>query len=145
MRLVITFISAKYFSDDDINAFLIELDKYFNVKKETYRFSYPEFFELDIDLININFSKETIYFNLLDIIHVCENILSKIRNDIEFIIADIDTGIFVDDYKEDRNNIGDFGIFVTKRSIPNEDKFYSSEICNAYVNLVTNSFGLYYD
>jgi hypothetical protein len=143
MRLVITFLSKKQFTIRDISQSLVIIERYFKVPNEHYLFTYPDFYELDIDLFGIDFTRETINDDLLQVINVCETILSKVRDNIEFIIADSDTNTFVNDYEKDKDNISRIGLFITTRYISDIEPFYSSNKCNAYVNLASTSFDLY--
>ncbi|MNW17279.1 hypothetical protein D3C71_2164090 [compost metagenome] len=62
---------------------------------------------------------------------------------IDFIAGNDDTDSAIIIYEQDNEDIKNFGLFVTNRTIPNIQPYYSSQICNAYVNLTHVSFGVY--
>ena len=64
--------------------------------------------------------------------------------EIDFIAANDDTDTEIIRYEKNQNDIKSFGLFVTKRNIPDIIPYYSSKTCNAYVNLTHVSFGIYY-
>lgn len=45
-------------------------------------------------------------------------------------------------YENDCNDIKSFGLFITSRKIPNIKPYYSSDICNVYLNFEYVSFGV---
>lgn len=141
MRLVITMMSKQAFSSlekKEINDLLITN---MNSNSEVFNYSEGDFFEVDIDLMDVEFQKETIYSHMDKVISLCEFIIKEVRADIDFIIANDDTATEVEKYVGDWNNVRDFGLFITSRSIPNLSTYYSSEICNAYLNFEHVSFG----
>ena len=113
-------------------------------KLSQYNYSDRKYFEADIDLQDIKFTKETLHDGITRLILAYEEILNTLPIQIDFIAANDDTETEILRYEKDINDIMDFGLFVTKRTIPNLKPYYSSEICNAYVNLTYVSFGVYY-
>lgn len=145
MRLVISMLTLQKISDKNKNDILNILIDNYNYKMEIYTFNYDDrvFHEVDIDIFNIHFKKKKLYTELNKLINICENILINISNEIDFIISNDDTDAMILCYEKDINDIGDFGLFITKRIVPNLKPYYSSDICNAYVNLKHTSFGIY--
>ncbi|EFS6815580.1 hypothetical protein HW135_002113 [Listeria monocytogenes] len=111
------------------------------MESEMFEYVEADFFELDIDLLEVEFSKETIYDDINKVISIYKEILTNIQSDIDFIVANDDTVTEVNKYVEDWNNIKDFGLFVTQRLMPDIKSYYSSRECNAYLNFEYASFG----
>lgn len=146
MRLVTTMMTKEKLSDDKISDAINILQKEFKNRYEIYKYKYDDskYYETDIDLFDVIFTKHDIYTNISKLISCYENIMHKISVDIDFIAANDDTHNEVLRYEKNSNDIKDFGLFVTKREIPNAVPYYSSKNCNAYVNLTHVSFGVYY-
>lgn len=146
MRLVTTMMTTEELSDSDISKATNILLSRFNNKFEIYKYNYDDrkYREVDIDLFDVVFSKEKIYDEIDNLISAYEEILNTIPIQIDFIAGNDDTDSAVIKYEQDNQDIKDFGLFVTKRTIPNIQPYYSSQICNAYVNLTHVSFGIYY-
>ena len=89
------------------------------------------------------FTTENFQNNMEKLIHALEQILSSIPVDIDVIVANDDTEAEILRYEKDWNDVGDFGLFVTKRTIPNLKAYYKSNVCNAYLNTTHVSFGIY--
>lgn len=141
MKLVITMMSKQGFSSSEkkeINDFLTTR---MNSKSELFVYKEDVFFELDIDLIEVEFQKETIYSDIDNVISLCEYIIKNIKANMDFIIANDDTATEVEKYIANWNDIKDFGLFITSREIPDLSVYYSSKICNAYLNFEHVSFG----
>jgi hypothetical protein len=94
-------------------------------------------------LQDVKFTKETLYDGINQLILAYEEILNTLPLQIDFIAANDDTETEVLRYEKNINDIKDFGLFLTTRTIPNLKPYYSSEICSAYVNLTHVSFGVY--
>lgn len=141
MKLVISMMTRSEISQENkekISNFFI---KEMNSKSETYEFIEDDFFEFDVDLVKVNFSKATIHEDIMKVIKICESILIDVQEDIDFIIANDDTDTEVKTYVDDWNNIKNFGLFITKRKIVGIEPYYGSDICNAYLNFEYVSFG----
>lgn len=139
-------MTTKEMSDSDISkATEIILGK-FNNKFEIYKYHYDDrkYCEVDIDLFDVIFSKENIYDDIDKLISAYEEIMKTLSLQIDFIAGNDDTDSAILRYEQDKEDIKDFGLFVTNRIIPNIQPYYSSHICNAYVNLTHVSFGVYY-
>ena len=146
MRLVTSMLTNHELSDDQIAKAVSIITDAFNYRYEVFKFGLYEdrdFFDVDIDLYDVLFTRNTLYDQLNKLISVYEKILQELMVDIDFIAANDDTEGEVQIYSKDRNDIKDFGLFVTKRKIPNVIPYYVSKTCNAYVNLKHVSFGVY--
>ena len=95
-------------------------------------------------MYDVQFTKETLYDGINKLISAYEEIINTTPMQIDFIAANDDTETEIAKYEKDINDVKDFGLFVTNRAIPNLKPYYSSKICNAYVNLTYVSFGVYY-
>jgi hypothetical protein len=146
MRLVTTMMTAEEMSDSDISKATDILLSQFNKKYEINKYYYDDskYREVDIDLFDVAFSRERIYDDIDKLISAYEEILKTVSNQIDFIAGNDDTHSAVIKYEQNNEDIKDFGLFVTRRTIPNLQPYYSSQICNAYVNLTHVSFGVYY-
>ena len=145
MRLVTTMLTIKELSDEDVYKALEILLSKFENEHEIFRFKYDDskYYETGIDLFNVVFTKHNLYDEILKLIKCYEKIMSDISSEIDFISANDDTHNEVLMYENDRDDIEKFGLFVTNRIIHNLKPYYSSQICNAYVNLTYVSFGIY--
>ncbi|MBC1242590.1 hypothetical protein IA823_04625 [Listeria welshimeri] len=141
MRLVITLMTKNKILEKNKNKINQIFTEKMASKSEIFEYVEDNFFELDIDLLEVEFSKETIYDDLNKVISICEEILTNIQSDIDFIVANDDTDTEVNKYVEDWNNIKDFGLFVTQRIIPDIKSYYDSGVCIAYLNFEYVSFG----
>jgi len=146
MRLVTSMMTTKEMLDNDVENVVKIFRSKFNNRIEAQKFKYDDrrYYEVDIDIFEISFSKEKIYDNINNLISIYEEILVTISSEIDFIVANDDTDSEILRYEKDKNDIKDFGLFVTKRKISCAKPYYSSEICSAYVNLTYVSFGVYY-
>lgn len=141
MRLVITLMTKNKILEKNKNKINQIFTEKMASKSEIFEYVEDNFFELDVDLLEVEFSKETIYDDLNKVISICEEILTNIQSDIDFIVANDDTDTEVNKYVEDWNNIKDFGLFVTQRIIPDIKSYYNSGVCIAYLNFEYVSFG----
>ena len=146
MRLVTSMMTKEEISDADITKAIEILLKKFNNKYEIYKFNYEDrqYCEVDIDLFDVIFSKEKIYDDIGKLISAYEEMMNTISLQIDFIAGNDDTDSAILRYEKDNEDIKNFGLFVTNRTIPNIEPYYSSKTCNAYVNLTYVSFGVYY-
>lgn len=96
---------------------------------------------MDIDLLDVKFHKERINEELNKLIKVSEEIIKVVPTELDIICANDDTETEIMKYEKDKNDIQDFGLFVTRRNIINLTPYYSSDTCNAYVNFEHVSFG----
>lgn len=146
MRLVTTMMTTKEMADNYVQIALEILTNKFNCKAELSKHNYGDrkYFEADIDLLDVEFTKEALYDGINKLISAYEEIMNMVPMHIDFIAANDDTETEILRYEKDINDVKDFGLFVTNRTIPNLEPYYSSKICNAYVNLTHVSFGVYY-
>jgi len=146
MRLVTTMMTTKEIPDYDVQKAVQVISRKFNYKvtSSKHNFGDRRYFETDIDILDIEFTKENLYDGINRLISACEEILNTIPMQIDFIAANDDTETEIAKYEKDTNDVKDFGLFVTKRLIPNLKPYFSSKNCNAYVNLTYVSFGVYY-
>ena len=146
MRLVTTMMTTKEIPDYDVQKAVQVISRKFNYKvtSSKHNFGDRRYFETDIDILDIEFTKENLYDGINRLISACEEIMNTIPMQIDFIAANDDTETEIAKYEKDTNDVKDFGLFVTKRLIPNLKPYYSSKNCNAYVNLTYVSFGVYY-
>ncbi|MBP1999094.1 hypothetical protein J2Z69_000113 [Paenibacillus shirakamiensis] len=145
MRLVTTMMTETEMSDSDISKATDILRSQFNKKYEIQSFYYDDskYREFDNDLFDVDFSSERIYDDIDKLIFAYEEILKTVSHEIDFIAGNDDTHFAVVSYEQNNENIENFGSFVTRRIIPKLQPYYSSQICNAYVNLTHVSFGVY--
>ena len=145
MRLVTSIMTVKELEDVEINRIIQIFTSEFPVKYKTYKFKYDDrkYHEFDIDLFDVVFTRESIYDELERLIHVCESCMENVSTKMEFIAANDDTDSEIQAYETNIDNINNFGLFVTSRIIPGIKPFFSSKVCNAYVNLQHVSFGVY--
>lgn len=141
MRLVITLMTARKISNENREKIEKIFSDEFSSRHKIFEYQEESFFELDIDLLEVNFSKETIYDSINILINICEKILTDIQDGIDFIIANDDTSTEVDKYVKDWNDVKDFGLYITPRLIPNLRPFRDSQISKAYLNFEYTSFG----
>lgn len=146
MRLVTTMMTTKEIPDNYIQEALKIFTNKFKCVVEFSKHNYGDrkYFEVDVDMLDIEFTKATLYDEINKLISVYEKIMGIMPMQIDFIAANDDTETEILRYEKDINDIKDFGLFVTKRLIPNLKPYYSSKNCNAYVNLTHVSFGVYY-
>lgn len=146
MRLVTTMMTTKEIPDYDVQKAVQVISHKFNYKvtSSKHNFGDRRYFETDIDILDIEFTKGNLYDGINRLISAYEEIMNTIPMQIDFIAANDDTETEIAKYEKDTNDVKDFGLFVTKRLIPNLKPYYSSKNCNAYVNLTYVSFGVYY-
>lgn len=145
MRLVTTMMTTKEMHEHYIQMAMQIISRRFNCKVTSSKHNYGDrrYFEADIDIFDIEFTKETLFDGINRLISSYEEIMNAIPIEIDFIAANDDTETEIAKYEKNQNDVKDFGLFVTKRTIPNLNPYYSSKYCNAYVNLSYVSFGVY--
>lgn len=145
MKLVTTMMTTEEIPDNDVQRAKHIISKKLGYMATSSKHNYGDrkYFEADIDLIDVEFTKITLYDGINKLIASYEEILNTIPIQIDFIAANDDTEIEIAKYEKDTDDVENFGLFVTKRSIPNFKPYYSSKNCNAYVNLTYVSFGVY--
>ena len=145
MKLVASIMTKEEMAEHDVQTAINILTETFHCKAKATKYKYQErkYYETDIDLLNVQFTKKSLYSDLDKLVLAFEEILGKIPQQMEIIIANDDTETEITQYEKDQNNIKDFGLFITGRIIPDIQPYYSSETCNAYLNLTYVSFGIY--
>ena len=143
MRLVTSIMTIEKLEKEERAKILEIFRKEYSNKAETFMYDYEEnkFHEYDVDLLDIEFSKDTIYEDINKLIMVYEKIIDIVPFSVDFIAGNDDTGSAVDIYEKDWCDIESFGLFVTTRDIKGISPYYSSKICNAYLNFEYVSFG----
>ena len=144
MRLINSIMSIQELSENDIcKISKIFRQKYTNTL-EIQKFKYDDrkYYEVDFDLINIKFQIQKIQDELNKLIACYEKIFQVVHTDIDIIAANDDTETEILKYEQDHNDIKSFGLFATTRVIPNIRPYYSSDICNVYLNFENVSFGV---
>ena len=144
MRLVITFLSTKAL-DKRVKSSIAQYYKalYSDVNEFSFDYKDRKYHEYDIDLIGIMLDENNLQ-NELDTMalqNIC--ICKKLGIMVDVIISSDDTEREVLIYEKDHNDISSFGLFITKRIIPNIE--YKRKIYDYYVfqNLDYTSFGVY--
>ena len=146
MILVTSMMTITELSDGDVQKALEIISKKLNYKAISSKHHYNDrrYFEVDIDLLDVKFTSDTLYEGIDNLISAYEEILNATQIQIDFIAANDDTETEISRYEKDTNDVRDFGLFVTRRVIPNLEPYYSSKTCNAYLNLTHVSFGVYF-
>ena len=147
MRLVNSYLSKNAIKKDEIAT----IHKYFNeiysekVEVSNYKFNDRVYYETDFDVIDIEFEKDKIYLEINKLITIHEKAMRLIKQEIDIIVANDDTDTEIQLFEKDQNNISEFGLFITTRRIANVMPYYTSDICNAYLNFEYVSFGVIFD
>lgn len=144
MRLVTSMMTTRKLKKEEIGiAYDIIKNCFSDSECEIQEYKYPEdkYFETDIDVLNISFTKENIYHELEKLIQLYIKIMKELKINIDFIVSNDDTGTEVEQYQKDWNDVEKVGLFVTSREIPHIKKYYSDGEFSAYINLEHVSFG----
>lgn len=144
MTLVITFLSSKALDVHEktrIAEYYKEI--YANVKVFSFDYKNRKYHEYDIDLIDIQFDKANLHKELDEVIFQTVSICKELKIDVDVIIANDDTETEVLEYEKDKDNVSSFGLFITKRVIP--DVKFKSIADDYYIfqNLSYTSFGVF--
>lgn len=144
MKLVNSYMSKEEIKQTDLAKIIEILSQQYGNKYEIQKLKYEDrkYYEVDVDLLDVNFSEERIYKDMDKLIQIHEKVLSVLEMDVDIIVANDDTDTEILIYENDRNNIGGFGLFITKRDIPNIEPYYSSDVCKAFLNFENVSFGV---
>lgn len=137
-------MSKEEIKQTDLAKIIEILSQQYGNKYEIQKLKYEDrkYYEVDVDLLDVNFSEERIYKDMDKLIQIHEKVLSVLEMDVDIIVANDDTDTEILIYENDRNNIGGFGLFITKRDIPNIEPYYSSDVCKAFLNFENVSFGV---
>lgn len=147
MRLVNTYLSEQELEKTQIevicNLFIKEYTE--KIEVNSYKYDDRTYYETDFDLIEIEFHKDDIYKEIDKLIKIHEKAIQSIEQDIEIIVANDDTDTEIQIFESNRNDVSGFGLFITKRKIQELEAYYSSDICNAYLNFENVSFGVIFE
>lgn len=137
-------MSKEEIKQTDLAKIIEILSQQYGNKYEIQKLKYEDrkYYEVDVDLLDVNFSEERIYKDMDKLIQIHEKVLSVLEMDVDIIVANDDTDTEILIYENDSNNIGGFGLFITKRDIPNIEPYYSSDVCKAFLNFENVSFGV---
>lgn len=147
MRLVNTYISEQELKKQEIeviyNLFMKQYTEVIEVN--SYKYDDRKYYETDFDLIDIEFKKENISKEIDKLIKVHEKVIQTIDQKVEIIVANDDTDAEIQLFENDYNNVSGFGLFITNRNIQELESYYTSDICNAYLNFENVSFGVIFE
>ncbi len=147
MRLVNTLLSEHELKKEDIevicNIFKKQYDE--NIKVNSYKYDDRKYYETDFDIIDVEFLKENIYREIDKLIKIHEKIIQLVNQNVEIIVANDDTDTEIQIFEKNCNDISGFGLFITSRKILELEPYYTSDICNAYLNFENVSFGVMFE
>lgn len=147
MRLVNTLLSEHELKKEDIevicNIFKKQYDE--NIEVNSYKYDDRKYYETDFDIIDIEFLKENIYREIDKLIKIHEKIIQLVNQNVEIIVANDDTDTEIQIFEKNCNDISGFGLFITSRKIRELEPYYTSDICNAYLNFENVSFGVMFE
>ncbi|MEY9972686.1 hypothetical protein ABH966_003062 [Lysinibacillus sp. RC46] len=147
MRLVNTYLSEQELKKQEIevicNLFMKQYTE--EIEVNSYKYDDRKYYETDFDLIDIEFQKENIHKEIDKLIKVHEKAIQSIDQKVEIIVANDDTDAEIQLFENDYNNVSGFGLFITQRNIQELEPYYTSDICNAYLNFENVSFGVIFE
>ncbi|MGZ0134690.1 hypothetical protein ACXKZH_21330 [Priestia megaterium] len=147
MRLVNTLLSEHELKKEDIevicNIFKKQYDE--NIEVNSYKYDNRKYYETDFDIIDVEFLKENIYIEIDKLIKIHEKIIQLVNQNVEIIVANDDTDTEIQIFEKNCNDISGFGLFITSRKILELEPYYTSDICNAYLNFENVSFGVMFE
>ncbi len=147
MRLVNTYLSELEIKKQDIEVIRNLFKKHYTEQIEVNRYKYEErkHYETDIDIIDVEFLKENIYKEIDKLIKIHEKVIQSIGQSVEIIVANDDTDTEIQVFEKNCNDVSGFGLFITSRKIQELKPYYTSDICNAYLNFENVSFGVMFE
>ncbi|MED4390459.1 hypothetical protein C1N83_25945 [Priestia aryabhattai] len=147
MRLVNTLLSEHELKKEDIevicNIFKKQYDE--NIEVNSYKYDDRKYYETDFDIIDVEFLKGNIYIEIDKLIKIHEKIIQLVNQNVEIIVANDDTDTEIQIFEKNCNDISGFGLFITSRKILELEPYYTSDICNAYLNFENVSFGVMFE
>ncbi|MGG0417410.1 MULTISPECIES: hypothetical protein [Priestia] len=147
MRLVNTLLSEHELKKEDIevicNIFKKQYDE--NIEVNSYKYDDRKYYETDFDIIDVEFLKENIYIEIDKLIKIHEKIIQLVNQNVEIIVANDDTDTEIQIFEKNCNDISGFGLFITSRKILELEPYYTSDICNAYLDFENVSFGVMFE
>ncbi|EKZ0834636.1 hypothetical protein RA068_001644 [Listeria monocytogenes] len=143
MRLVTSIMTSHKLTEEEKIKIMKMFSSVYPHKMETFTYDYKEnkYHEFDIDLFDVGFTKETIYQDINKLVSLYEKVMAAFPFVLDFIAGNDDTGSAVEIYENDWNAVESFGLFATSRKVANLKPYYSSDMCNAYLNFEYVSFG----
>ncbi|MDG5471387.1 hypothetical protein P6709_06480 [Jeotgalibacillus sp. ET6] len=147
MRLVNSLLSKEEIKNNEIEMILTLFKSQYRelIEVSTYKYEDRKYFETDFDVIDIEFNKDSIYQEIDKLIKIHERAISLTSQDVEIIVANDDTDTEIQVFENDDTDISGFGLFITKRKIPMIKPYYTSDICNAYLNFQYVSFDVMFE
>ncbi|WP_017470422.1 hypothetical protein [Amphibacillus jilinensis] len=147
MRLVNTYLSEHELKKEDIEVICNIFKKQYDEKIEvnSYKYDDRKYYETDFDIIDIEFLKENIYKEIDKLIKIHEKVIQSVNQNVEIIVANDDTDTEIQLFEKNCNDISGFGLFITSRKIQELEPYYTSDICNAYLNFENVSFGVMFE
>ncbi|MQR84857.1 hypothetical protein GFV16_02720, partial [Bacillus megaterium] len=79
------------------------------------------------------------------LIKIHQKIIQLVNQNVEIIVANDDTDTEIQIFEKNCNDISGFGLFITSRKILELEPYYTSDICNAYLNFENVSFGVMFE
>ena len=147
MRLVNTLLSEHELKKEDIevicNIFKKQYDE--NIEVNSYKYDDRKYYETDFDIIDIEFLKGNIYIEIDKLIKIHEKVIQLVNQNMEIIVANDETDTEIQVFEKNCNDISGFGLFITSRKIRELEPYYTSDICNAYLNFENVSFGVMFE
>ncbi len=107
MRLVNSYLSGAEFSNGEIEKIkeLIQSEYSEKIDVQSYKYNDRKNFEVDVDILDIQFSKNRIKEDILRLIKTHEKVLNQIEKDITIIIANDDTDSEILLFEQSHENI----------------------------------------
>lgn len=147
MRLVNTYLSEHELKKEDIEVICSIFKKQYTEKIEvnSYKYDDRKYYETDFDIIDIEFLKENIYIEIDKLVKTHEKVIQSVNQNVEIIVANDDTDTEIQVFEKNCNDISGFGLFITSRKIQELEPYYTSDLCNAYLNFENVSFGVMFE
>jgi len=147
VRLVNTYLSEHELKKEDIEVICSIFKKQYTEKIEvnSYKYDDRKYYETDFDIIDIEFLKENIYIEIDKLVKTHEKVIQSVNQNVEIIVANDDTDTEIQVFEKNCNDISGFGLFITSRKIQELEPYYTSDLCNAYLNFENVSFGVMFE
>lgn len=146
MRLINSFLSKEAFIESETMAIKKAFENNYEEKIELQSFKYDdrEFFELDVDILDIEFSKENLEVQLRKLIRIHDELLAKLNKEIFIIIANDDTDSEIILFEEDSNSTKNIGMLISKKQIGTDEPYFKADNCVIYLDFKYVSFDVIY-
>jgi|GEM_PF-1397519 len=143
---ILSVLSKKEFNTEDIERIREKIQFLYPDNQVTYSsYNYPDrkYKELDFDIQNIIFHKEKIDCEINRLIQAVVIILNTFDIDCDVIGGYNDTENAILQYEKNRElNYKNFGLFGTKKLIPNSVHYYKLNDITIYQNFEFDSMGV---